>query len=274
MNQPQVKLEELEDLLESIHTRYQYDFRQYARSSLRRRSEQALMRFHCKSLEELKEQVLVNPAMFSKLLSYLTVNTTELFRDPGYFKSIRTEVVPYLMTFPSIKIWIAGCSTGEEVISMAILLREVGIKRYMLYATDINPMNLERARQAIFPIDVVRKGTSAYVQGGGTRAFSDYYQAAYDGAQFDQTLLENVIFADHSLATDSVFSEMHFISCRNVLIYFEKGLQERVFRLFDESLVRDGFLGLGNKETLEFSALRGRFKVVDREYRLYQKGEA
>jgi chemotaxis protein methyltransferase CheR len=263
--------DDFELLIQEIYSRYQYDFRLYSKSSLRRRLEQALIKFQCHDVREIILKIQEEKEFFPKLLAYLTVNTTEMFRDPGYFKSMRENVFPYLKTFPSLKIWIAGCSTGEEVISFSILLQEAGIKRYIIYASDINPMNLERAKKAIYDTDAIRKASTSYHEAGGTGSLADYYQAAYDSVQFNQDLLSNVVFSDHSLATDAVFSEMHLISCRNVLIYFEKPLQERVFKLFNESLIRDGFLGLGSKETIQFSSIKDNYEVRDKENKIYQK---
>lgn len=262
---------EVELLVQAVYLRFQYDFRQYSRSSLRRRLEQALIRYNCDSITKLQEKIIHEKNFFPKIIPYLTVNTTEMFRDPSYFKSLREKVFPYLQTFPSIKIWIAGCSTGEEVVSMAIILRELGMKKHLIYATDINPMNLETAKKAIYNLEEVKKATKNYQLSGGTTSFSDYYEAAYDSVRFDPTLLSNVVFSDHSLATDSVFSETHFISCRNVLIYFERPLQDRVLNLFKESLNRDGFLGLGSKETIQFSTIKNDFTVTDQENRIYHK---
>jgi chemotaxis protein methyltransferase CheR len=263
---------EIDLLIEAILNQFQYDFRLYSRSSTRRRLEQALVRFQCKSISEIQSKLLHEVDFFPKLLAYLTVNTTELFRDPSYYSSLRTNMLETLKTYPSIKIWVAGCSTGEEVYSLAILLKEFGIKRYLIYATDINPMNLEAAKKGIYSLETIQKGSKNYLQSGGKSSLSDYYTAAYDSAQMLPSLIENVVFSDHSLATDSVFSEMHFISCRNVLIYFDRELQNRVFNLFDESLIRNGFLGLGNKESLQFSTVKDVFKVIDQENRLYKKG--
>lgn len=263
--------DELDILIHEIYARYQYDFRLYSKSSLRRRLEQACIKFHCTGVNGIIEKLRKEQDFFPMLLAYMTVNTTEMFRDPGYFKALKEQIFPYLKTFPSVKIWVAGCSTGEEVISFSILLREAGIKRYLIYATDINPMNLEKAKKVIYDTDAVKKASTAYYEAGGEKSLSDYYQAAYNCAQFDLDLLDNVVFSDHSLATDAVFSEMHLISCRNVLIYFEKPLQDRVLQLFDDSLIRDGFLGLGSKETLQFSRIRDRYHVIDSEYKIYQK---
>ncbi|MNP26087.1 Chemotaxis protein methyltransferase [compost metagenome] len=206
------------------------------------------------------------------LLQYLTIPVSEMFRDPEHFLAIRRDVVPLLKTYPSIKVWIAGCSTGEEVYSMAILLREEGLlERTIIYATDINPRSLEKARQGIYPMENVRGFTANYQKAGGLCSFADYYTAAYGNAMFDSSLRENVTFADHSLATDSVFSETQLISCRNVLIYFNKKLQERALGLFHESLCRRGFLVLGSKETLDFSAYSAQFTTLARQERIYRK---
>jgi chemotaxis protein methyltransferase CheR len=180
--------------------------------------------------------------------------------------------VPLLRTYPSLKLWVAGCATGEEVFSLAILLQEEGLlERAMVYATDINPVVLEKARLGIFPVAGVRQNTANYQAAGGKRAFSDYYSAAYNSARFDPDLIRNVTFADHSLATDTVFSETHFISCRNVLIYFNKALQDRAVGLFHESLCHRGFLGLGSKESLDFSTFADKFEPVVKRDRLFRK---
>lgn len=262
---------EIDLLIQAIFNRFQYDFRLYSKASIRRRLEQALIKFHCKSISELQNRLLHEADFFPKLLNYLTVNTTELFRDPTYYESFLKNVIDQLKTFPSIKIWVAGCSTGEEIYSLAIFLRESGIKRYLIYATDINPLNLEAAKKGIYSLETVQKGSRNYLAAGGKSSLSDYYTVAYDSVQMDLSLMENVVLSDHSLVTDSVFSEMHFISCRNVLIYFDRELQDRVLHLFYDSLVRHGVLGLGIKETLLFSPVKENFKDLDIENRLYQK---
>jgi chemotaxis protein methyltransferase CheR len=263
---------ELRLLIEAIYLKYSYDFRDYSGASVKRRVNHALRQFDCKTISALQERVLHDPSAFMQLLQYLTIPVSEMFRDPAHFLAIRQEVVPLLKTYPSIKIWIAGCSTGEEVYSMAILLREEGLlERTILYATDINPSSLEKAKQGIFPLDSVRTYTGNYQKAGGQRAFSDYYTAAYGNAIFDKTLRENVTFADHSLATDSVFSETQLISCRNVLIYFNKKLQDRALGLFHDSLCHRGFLVLGSKETLDFSAYSQAFEALVKQERIYRK---
>lgn len=263
---------ELRLLIEAIYLKYSYDFRDYSGASIKRRVHHALGQFECKTISALQERVLHDPGAFMQLLQLLTIPVSEMFRDPSHFLAIREEIVPLLRTYPSIKIWIAGCSTGEEVYSMAILLREEGLlDRTFIYATDINPRSLEKAKQGIFSLDSVRTYTQNYQNAGGRRSFADYYTAAYDYAMFDKTLCENVTFADHSLATDSVFSETQLISCRNVLIYFNKKLQDRAFGLFHESLCHRGFLVLGSKETLDFSAYGHRFEPLVKQERIYRK---
>lgn len=263
---------ELQLLVQAIYLKYSYDFRNYAWSSLKRRVEYALEQTACGSISELQARILHDPAEFSALLQYLTIPTTEMFRDPAFFLALRQQVVPVLHTYPSINVWLAGCSTGEELFSIAILLREEGLlERTTIYATDINPRSLAAARRGIFSLDQIQKYTVNYQRSGGRRAFADYYTAAYNGALFDKSLCANVSFADHSLATDEVFAEMQLICCRNVLIYFNAELQERALGLFHESLCRRGFLGLGNKESLDFSRYAKSFEPLDKPQRIYRK---
>lgn len=263
---------ELRMLIEAVYFRYNYDFRDYTGASQKRRVLHALREMHCDSISALQARVLGDPAAFSQLLQYLTIPVTEMFRDPSLFAALREQVIPFLKTYPSLKIWIAGCSTGQEVYSMAILLREEGLlERAILYATDINAESLEVARRGVFPLERMQLYTENYQNAGGKRVFSDYYTVAYGGAQFDKSLVENVTFADHSLSTDSVFSETHLISCRNVMIYFNKRLQDRVFGLFHESLCHRGFLSLGSKESIDFSSYAGQFEPLVRRERLYRK---
>lgn len=259
-------------LVEAIYQRYSYDFRDYAGASLRRRVLHATSQMGCATISALQERILHDREAFAQLLQYMTIPVSEMFRDPAYFLALRQHVVPVLRTYPSVRIWVAGCSTGEEVYSLAILLREEGLaERAFIYATDINPVSLAKAREGIFPIDAMRQYTANYQKAGGTAAFSDYYTAAYGNALFDRSLCANVTFADHSLATDSVFSETHLVSCRNVLIYFNRGLQDRALGLFHESLCHRGFLGLGSKESIEFSRHAEGFETVNRRERIYRK---
>lgn len=263
---------EIKMLVEAVYLKYNYDFRDYTGASQKRRVLVALRELGCGTVSALQERVMHDPAAFSRLLQYLTIPVTEMFRDPEYFAALRAQVVPLLKTYPSVKVWVAGCSTGEEVYSLAIVLHEEGLlERTMIYATDINPESLDAARRGVFPLDRMRLYTENYQKAGGMHAFSDYYTAAYGGARFDRALVGHVTFADHSLATDSVFSETQFISCRNVMIYFNRRLQDRVLRLFHESLCHRGFLGLGSKESIEFSTWSNGFDVLARRERLYRK---
>ena len=263
---------EMRLLMEAVYAKYSHDFRDYSGASLKRRVLHALGQLGCETISQLQSKVLHDPQVFQQLLEILTIPFTEMFRDPAYWLALRTQVVPLLRTYPSLKVWVAGCSTGEEVFSLAILLEEEGLQeRTMIYATDINPAVIDKARQGIFPIAAVRQHTTNYQASGGKRAFSDYYTAAYNSARFDPELIRNVTFADHSLATDTVFSETHFITCRNVLIYFNRALQNRALGLFNESLCHRGFLGLGSKESLDFSAYAEKFDPVAKRERIFRK---
>lgn len=262
---------ELRLLMEAIYLRYSYDFRDYAGASQKRRVLQALQQLDCPTIPALQAKVLHDPAVFMQLLEYLTIPVSEMFRDPPFFLALRRQVIPRLLTYPSLKIWIAGCSTGEEAYSLAVLLREEGLlERTLIYATDINAKSLDKARQGIFSLGSIQGHTANYQQAGGKQAFSEYYTAAYDSAIFDKSLSENITFADHSLATDSVFSETQLVLCRNVLIYFNKKLQNRALGLFHASLSHRGFLGLGSKESLEFSAYAKRFEPLDKAARIFR----
>jgi chemotaxis protein methyltransferase CheR len=263
---------EIRLLLEAIHARYHYDFRRYAAPSLRRRLLQAAQRFQCRSLSELQSRVLRDPALFRKLLSYLTIRVSDMFRDPSYYHALREQVVPYLRTYPSLRLWVAGCSTGEEVYSLAILLREEGLlERSLIYATDINPDSLQTAEAGIYQLERIPQFSEAYQRSGGRGSLGDYYTAGYGSAILDKTLREQIVFSDHSLTTDSVFAEVQLVSCRNVLIYFDRGLQDLAVGLFRESLCHGGFLGLGAKETLSHSPHYPAFKEFSRADRIYQK---
>jgi chemotaxis protein methyltransferase CheR len=272
MRVPSVPEIELRLLVEAIYQRFGHDFRDYSLASLKRRVLYAQREMGARTLSALQERILHDPAAFEQMLQYLTVPVSEMFRDPPYFLALRQHVLPVLQTYPSVKVWIAGCSTGEEAYSMAILLLEENLlDRAILYATDINHASLEKARQGIFAMDHMRDFTRNYQQAGGRRSFADYYTAAYGGALFDKRLREAITFADHSLATDNVFAETHLISCRNVLIYFNRRLQDRALGLFHESLAHRGFLGLGTKESLDFSAYAQRFEPVSRPQRIFRK---
>ncbi len=263
---------EIELLIEALFQQYKFDFRHYVRSSVERRIQHALVQFHCPTVSHLQARLLHEPQFLAELVDVLTVPTTEMFRDPSYFAALRLSVVPFLKTFPSIRVWIAGCSTGEEVISMAILLKEEGLlEKSTIYATDINQKSLEQAARAIYDTELIKKATYNYREAGGQRSISDYVSVAYGSAKVDPALLKTVVFSDHSLATDAVFTDAHLISCRNVLIYFDRDLQNRATNLFKDSLVRSGFLGLGSRESLRFLDPASSFRVFNEAQRLYQK---
>lgn len=265
---------EIKLLLEAIFFKYKSDFRHYSTSSVRRRLGIALPKLGLQTISQLQDKILADPAVFDFVLQHLSVPTTEMFRDPSYFAALRTEVLPVLATYPSLKIWSAGCSTGEEVFSLAILLHEERLlSRSLIYATDINPASLRSAQAGILARDELTKFTANYQKAGGKAAFSDYYTAGEKGAFLHQELLDRMVFADHSLATDSVFAEVQLVSCRNVLIYFTKPLQDRAFGLFHDSLSKRGFLGLGSKETLRFSTYRDQFQEFDARQKIYRKAQ-
>jgi chemotaxis protein methyltransferase CheR len=265
---------ELRLLVEAIYQRYHYDFRDYSVASLKRRLSQAREVFNCESFSALQERVLHDSAMLPKLLGYLTVQVSEMFRDPSFFKKLREEVVPHLRTYPSLKVWVAGCSAGEELYSLAILFREEGLEsRTIFYATDINPEALRKAEAGVFSLDRLPLFTANHRNSGGKSSLSDYYTAAYGNAMFDKSLRRRAVFSDHSLASDAVFAEVQLVCCRNVLIYFDRALQDRAVGLFKDSLVRKGFLGLGAKESMHFSKHARAFSEFSREERIYQKIE-
>ncbi len=270
----QVQVEDIEIrlLLEAIYQLYGYDFRSYSPASMRRRIMHRLTMSGFSTVLEMTDRVLRDRQFFVTLLNDLTVNVTEMFRDPEFYKAFREEVVPVLKTFPFIKIWHAGCSTGEEIYSMAILLEEEGLyERAMLYATDIDKNVLAAAKKGIYPIHAFKQYTDNYRRAGGRQSLSDYATARYDSVIMEQRLKRNIVFADHDLATDQVFGEMHVILCRNVLIYFDRPLQQRVFKLFGDSLDMGGFLCLGTMESLRFSVNEESFDVVNRSLRIFRK---
>jgi chemotaxis protein methyltransferase CheR len=266
---------EIRLLLEALHLRYHYDFRHYAQASIRRRLRQARTQLGFATFSAMQEALLHDEAMAPRLLAYLTVQVSEMFRDPSYFRAIREKVVPHLRTYPSLKLWVAGCSGGEELYSYAILFREEGLEdRTLFYATDISQDALETAGRGIYALDRIATFTENHRASGGKSSLSDYYTTAYGAAVFDRTLRERVVFSDHSLVTDAVFAEMHLISCRNVLIYFDRDLQDRAIGLFRDSLVRGGYLGLGSKENIRFSSHAGAFADFVRTEKIYQRRDA
>ena len=271
---PDLALEglEIELLLEGIHRRYQYDFRDYAPASLRRRLWRRAQAEGLPTLTALQERVLHDPAVMERLLLDLSVTTTSMFRDPPFWRALRHHVVPVLRTHPFVRIWSAGCSTGEEAYSVAMLLDEEGLlERSRIYATDVSEHVLERARSGLFPLSRMREATQNYLQAGGTRAFSDYYVAGYDAARLRRSLTDKIIWGQHNLVSDSSFNEFHLILCRNVLIYFGKPLQDRVHELMHDSLAPFGVLGLGSKESLRFTVREADYQPVVAEQHLYRR---
>jgi chemotaxis protein methyltransferase CheR len=269
---PPLERLEMELLLEAIYRHYGYDFRSYAPSSLRRRLKKRLEAESLPTFSALQDRVLHDPAAMEGLLRDMSVNVTGMFRDPSFFLAVREKIVPILRTYPFVRIWHAGCATGEEVYAMAILLEEEGLyDRARLYATDMNAEALDRARLGIFPIARMREYTAQYQQAGGIRSFSEYYTASYGAALFHARLRDNILFAQHNLATDTSFSEFNIILCRNVLIYFDRSLKERTLRLFGDSLSPLGFLCLGRRESLRFTNVEGDFDEVDAKERIYRR---
>jgi chemotaxis protein methyltransferase CheR len=259
-------------LLEAIFRRYGFDFREYAPASLKRRLWRRIHAEGLTSVSGLQERVLHDPASMERLLLDLSINVTAMFRDPSFYAAFRKRVVPLLRTYPFVRVWAAGCSTGEEVYSLAILLGEEGLyEKTRIYATDINETVLDRARAGLFPLDKMQDYTQNYIAAGGSRSFSEYYLANHEGALFSRSLLENVVFAQHNLVSDRSFNEFHVVLCRNVMIYFDKPLQDRVHRLFYDSLATFGVLALGHKETLRLSPFEERYEELDSEERLYRK---
>jgi chemotaxis protein methyltransferase CheR len=263
---------EIELLLEGIFRHYGFDFRNYAQASIKRRIHESMRDEGVLTVSGFQSQVLHDPASLERLLYRLSVNVTSMFRDPSFFLSFRTQVVPLLKTYPFVRIWHAGCSTGEEVYSMAILLQEEELyQRCRIYATDMSKEVLRKAREGIFPLASMQEYTANYMQAGGKRFFSDYYTAHYDSVMFSPSLKANMVFSEHNLVTDGSFNEFHVILCRNVMIYFNKTLQERVHNLIYESLSMLGVLGLGNKESMRFTPRESFYEELDLRDRLYRK---
>jgi chemotaxis protein methyltransferase CheR len=263
---------EVQLLLEAIYQHYGFDFRGYALGSLKRRLWRRAYAEKVETMSALQDRVLHDPAVMERLLLDLSINVTSMFRDPTFYVAFREKVVPALHTYPFTRIWCAGCSTGEEVYSLAILLQEEGLyDRTRIYATDINENVLATAREGVFPLDRMKAYTQNYLRAGGKADFSEYYVAAYDSVRFSRALIENVVFAQHNLAMDRSFNEFNVILCRNVMIYFDKALQDRVHELFYESLEMFGILGLGHKESINFTAVADRYDEIDSVERIYRK---
>ncbi|UHA74769.1 CheR family methyltransferase [Paenibacillus sp. 481] len=263
---------EIELLLEGVYRIYGYDFRDYAYSSLKRRVWHQVYAEQLVTISELQGKVLYDRACFQRLINAFSIPVTEMFRDPTMFKMFRSEVIPLLRTYPYIRIWHAGCSTGEEVYSMAIMLQEEGLyEKTRLYATDINDRVLKQAKDGIYSLEKMKLFTTNYLAAGGTRSFSEYYVATQDGVQFHPDLRKNVIFAEHNLAADHSFNEFNVILCRNVMIYFNEPLRNRVHDLFYESLAPLGILVLGSKESMHFTPRKAQYEEMDRNEKMYRK---
>lgn len=260
-------------LLNDLHEVHGYDFTQYARASLKRRINRLYSLDKFPSFAELRYRVRSDPDYLKRFVEELTVNVTEMFRDPLFYRTLRTDVLTKLVAKPFIRIWHAGCSTGEEVFSMAILLKEANLlHKSLLYATDLNPEVLETARKGIFSLGPMKQYSENYILSGGINDFSTYYTAQYGRVKFNEDLAENMVFSTHNLVSDRSFNEFDLILCRNVLIYFDRALQERVLRLLEESLGPLSYLGLGAKETLKFSAIQSKFRQIDSE-KIWRKME-
>lgn len=266
--------DQIRSLLDGIHHRYGFDFRDYAPASIKRRIFNVVRAEKLPSVEALEERVLRNTDCMERFLLALSVHTTSMFRDPGFFEAFREKVVCHLRTYPFVRIWHAGCSTGEEVYSLAILLREAGLEgRCRIYATDISEAVLAKAKAGIYPLAAMQEYTRNYIAAGGPRAFSDYYTACYGNAVLQASLRDNIVFAQHNLVTDRSFNEFQVVLCRNVMIYFNRSLQSRVHQLLRDSLCPFGFLALGTKESLEFTPLAAQFEELDGRYRIYRRRE-
>jgi chemotaxis protein methyltransferase CheR len=263
---------EIDLLIEAIYKKYGYDFRNYSKASLKRRIMHKFSQSGMDNLSAMQHRLLYDKSFFESLLLDLTINVTEMFRDPSFYCVVREKVIPVLKTYPFIKIWHAGCSTGEEVYSMAILLKEENLlENVMIYATDIDDRVLRIAREGIYPLDRIKEYTRNYQKACGEQSFSDYYTAKYEATIMDSSLKKNIVFSQHNLVTDGIFGEMNLIICRNVLIYFDKELQNRVLQLFHDSLIRRGILCLGSKESINFSKLKNAFQDYDGKEKIYKK---
>lgn len=270
----EVKDEDIELLLAGLHEKYGYDFTSYSRASLKRRLNRILSMEKFPSFAEMHFYLLEDESYLRKFIEEITVNVTEMFRDPAFFNHLRNKIIPILATYPFIRIWVAGCATGEEAYSMAILIEEAKLShKTLIYATDINPRVLESAKLGIFPVGLMKQYSENYILSGGTEEFSKYYIAKYDKVIFKENLRNKIVFSNHNLVSDHSFNAFQLISCRNVLIYFQTSLQNRVFDLFDDSLEPLGFLALGNKETMRFSTINDRYKQLEGNEKIWRKSE-
>lgn len=271
-NREDISEADLELVLNLVHEKYGYDFTNYSRAHIKRRIANRIILDRLNGIEQIQANLQNDKKFAAKLLQDLSITVTEMFRDPGFYQSFRNNVVPILQTYPYIKIWHAGCSTGEEAYSMAILLHEEKLyEKATIYATDFNQHALNIAREGIFSNEVIREYTGNYQKFEGKQSFSDYYTSSYDHVIMNQAIKSNIVWANHNLVTDSVFAEVNVVLCRNVLIYFNHDLQEKVQRLFYDSLVNGGILCLGTKESLRFTQLQPAYSEVDKKYRIFKK---
>ncbi|WP_423149243.1 CheR family methyltransferase [Rubrolithibacter danxiaensis] len=267
-----IKDEEIRILLNDLVETHGYDFTEYSKASLKRRISRLFLLDRFPSFAEFRFRLLNDKNYIGRFVEQITVTVTEMFRDPEFYKTLREQVIPVLGTYPFIRIWHAGCATGEEVYSMAILLQEENLlHKSLLYATDLNPEALDKAAKGIFPLSAMKLYSENYIQAGGKKEFSSYYSAVYDRVKFNENLSSKMIFSTHNLVSDHSFNQFQLILCRNVLIYFDKDLQSKVFTLFDESLENLGFLALGSKETIRFSSIAPRFKEVNKKEKIWRK---
>ncbi len=270
----EVRDEDVELLLIGLHEKYGYDFTSYSRASLKRRLNRILSMEKFPSFAEMHFHLLEDTNYLRRFIEEITVNVTEMFRDPSFFNHLRNKIIPVLATYPFIRIWVAGCATGEEAYSIAILLEEAKLfHKTLIYATDINPRVLEKAKSGIFPVNLIKQYSENYILSGGKEEFSKYYTAQYDKVIFKESLRKKIVFSNHNLVSDQSFNSFQLISCRNVFIYFQTSLQNRVFNLFDDSLEPLGFLALGSKETMRFCEHSDRYKQVEKNEKIWRKSE-
>lgn len=272
MNYSEIEKIEIDILLDAVYKRYGYDFRDYATATIERRTRIFAKRNGLNFISEIIPRLMRDEDFFEQLIKEYSITVSELFRNPESYREIKEKVFPVLKTYPFIKIWHAGCASGEEVYSLAIMLKEEGMyEKATIYATDFNDEALAAAKEGIYPIENMKQFTANYTASGGNESLSNYYFAENDSVKFSKSLIKNVTFANHNLVSDKIFGEMHLIMCKNVLIYFNKELQNRVLKLFDESLIHGGFLCLGDKESLQFSDIQDKFEVVCKKEKIYKK---
>jgi chemotaxis protein methyltransferase CheR len=272
MDTTETESAEIASLLEAIYKTYGYDFRQYAEAHIKRRIKNRMMLSGIKAISEIEKKVVDDKFFASQFLKDLSITVTEMFRDPDFYKALRTTVIPILKTYPFIKIWHAGCATGEEAYSMAILLKEEGLyERSTIYATDFNQYALDQAKEGIYPNTMMKQYITNYQKAGGVEAFSDYYSSSYDRVIMEQSLKDNIVWANHNLVTDGVFAETHLVLCRNVMIYFNKNLQNQVHRLLYDSLIHGGMLCLGSKESIRHTEFATQYTELDKKHMIYKR---